>query len=304
MTNRILDISEQGFYLRAENGLLVIEEKDRDKPSRTIPFEDIAVIILSNRQIVLSQSVLSYLAESKAFLIICNERNMPVSAMLPLCGHTLQAERFIQQASASKPTQKNLWKQLVCAKVKAQANLLGKLHGSDSGLFELAKQVKSGDPSNIEAQAAQRYWPRLFKNIYFYRQPQVGEPPNNLLDYGYAVLRTIVARAIVSTGLNVTFGIHHHNRSNSFCLADDLMEPFRPIVDKAVFEIVDSEGENVPLNKETKQKLISPLLGRFNLKGEWRTLFDISVKLASSLVAVYAGEENNLILPENMYDYQ
>lgn len=304
--NRILDITETSFYLRAENNLLIMEEKNNENaPPITIPFSDIAVVILSNKQNILTQSVLSSLAANKAFLIVCDHKNMPIATMLPLYGHTLQAARFRKQALASKPKQKQLWKQIVSAKIKAQANLLKQLHNKDFGLYALATQVKSGDKTNLEARAAQIYWRNFFQNtVNFYRQPQTGEPPNHLFDYGYAILRAIVARAIVSSGLNVTFGIHHHHRENSFCLADDLMEPLRPIVDKAVFKIVCNYGENAPLNKEIKQKLISPLLQKFKINEEYRTLFDIASKMASSLVAVYEDESNSLLLPDNINEYQ
>jgi CRISPR-associated protein Cas1 len=300
MTNRIIDITEAGFYLHIENELLVLEKRDENSPPETVPLDDLAAIIVSNRQTIISETALSAMAQHKAFLVICDERSMPVSLMLPLIGHTLQAERFIKQVSAPKPVQKKLWQQIVCAKIKAQADLLYLLYKNDFGLKHLTAQVKSGDSSNVEAQAAQKYWRSLFGYLNFYRQPQIGEPPNNLLDYGYAVLRAITARAIVGSGLNATFGIHHHHRSNAFCLADDLMEPFRAVVDRAVYSIVEEEGENVPLNKNVKQKLIAPLLEGFNLDGETRTLFDVLTRLTSSLVDVYAGEREDLLLPSKV----
>lgn len=300
MTDRILDITEDGYHLRTENFQFVLERKGAEP--RTIPVEDIAVLILSNRQTTCSQCMLAELAKHGGTLVVCDERSLPVAMMMPLVGHTLQAERLAQQVKASKPMQKQLWQQLVRAKVTAQAGVLTGLHGTDAGLLTLVSHVRSGDPDNIEAQAAQRYWPALFEDTHFRRQPHEGDPPNHLLDYGYAVLRAMVARAIVGSGLNVTFGIHHHNRSNAYCLADDVMEPFRPIVDKAVFGLVAADGPGIPLNKETKRQLIAPLLGRLELEGEWRTVSDVLALVTANLAAVYAGEIDALSLPQRIVD--
>ncbi len=298
--NRIIDITEIAFHLHIENGLLVMENKANPNSKMTIPVSDIAVLIINNRQTTMTQAVISSLAKNKAFLIVSDERSMPISLMLPLSGHTLQTQRFISQVSASKPIQKRLWQQIVRTKIKAQADLLKSLYNNSYGLDFMVDQVKSGDITNLEAQAAQKYWKNLFQSFEFIREPQTGNPPNNLLDYGYAILRAIVARAIVSSGLNVTFGIHHHNRSNSFCLADDLMEPFRVLVDKVVYQIVKEKTENVLLDKAIKQKLISPLLGRFNFDGESLTLFETLTKLTASLVAVYEEKAERLTFPKNI----
>jgi CRISPR-associated protein Cas1 len=174
--------------------------------------------------------------------------------------------------------------------------LLARLHGSDSGLSALVSQVKSGDPQNVEARAARRYWPALFGDEF--RRDRDGEPPNNMLNYGYAVLRAIVARAICASGLHPSIGLHHHNRYDAFVLADDIMEPLRPVVDRAVAEYVNQYGNDIQLDRQAKSALILPLLGRFRVEGESRTLFDIVSKTAISLVAVFTGERKNLYLPE------
>jgi CRISPR-associated protein Cas1 len=296
-TDRVLDLSEGGFRLRAENRQLILERKDEE--ARSVPFEEVAVLIVSNAWTTYSHSVLTTLAETNGILVVCDSHSLPIAMTLPLQGNVLHAECLRAQVQASKPAQKRLWQQIVKAKVAAQATVLLELHGEDGGLKALLSRVGSGDPENVEAQAARKYWPALFKNLDFRREPQGGEPPNHLLNYGYAVLRGIVARAVVGAGLSAAFGIHHHNRSNSFCLADDLMEPFRPIVDRQVALLVKAEGKDVPLDKRSKALMLSPLLGRLTYEGERRTLFDVLSKISAGLVSIYAGVSDSWIFPED-----
>jgi CRISPR-associated protein Cas1 len=295
MRDRILDFSEEPASLSMRIGLLVIERKD--KPEVTIPFDEIAVMITSHPMVRYSNAVLSSLAQAGGAFIVCNEKYLPVGMLLPLVGYSTQAERFSAQANASSPVCKNLWKQIVQAKIKAQGNLLKELYGNDRGLTNLSKRIRSGDTDNIEGQASRRYWPTLFGDGDF-RRDRAKEDQNRLLNYGYTVLRAITARAVCGSGLHPSLGIHHHNRYDAFCLADDLMEPFRPIVDKAVVKIVDEKGEDVPLEKDTKAVLIGALIERFNLDGEQRTLFDIISRTSASLAQVFEGKAKGLVLPD------
>ena len=297
-TDRILDISDGGYRLRAENRQLVLEKKD--EPPRTVPFEEIAVLLVSNAWVSYTHAVLTALAECNGVLVVCDSRSLPLAMSLPLQGYTLPMERLHQQVNASAPTQKRLWQQIVRAKVRTQAAVLKQLRGQDGGLDGMVDRVGSGDPENIEAQAARRYWPLVFDNPDFSRQPRDGAPPNHLLDYGYAVLRAMTARAIVATGLNATFGIHHHNRANAFCLADDLMEPFRPLVDRQVVHLVALQGEAAPLSRENKTALIAPMMQRVRYADEWRTIFDVLNRIAANVAAVYAGAADRLYFPENV----
>jgi CRISPR-associated protein Cas1 len=297
-TDRILDISDGGYRLRAENRQLVLEKKD--ELPRTVPFEEIAVLLVSNSWVSYTHTVLTTLAECNGILVTCDSRSLPIAMSLPLQGYTLPMERLRQQVDASAPTQKRLWQQIVRAKVRSQAAILKELRGHDGGLENMLERVGSGDPENIEAQAARRYWPQVFGNPGFTRQPQNGEPPNHLLDYGYAVLRAMTARAIVGTGLNATFGIHHHNRANAFCLADDLMEPFRPLVDRQVAYLIELQGDAAPLNRDNKAAMIAPMMLRVRYADEWRTLFDVLSRIAANVAAVYADAEDRLYFPENI----
>jgi CRISPR-associated protein Cas1 len=295
MGDRILDFSEEAAYLSSRIGLLVIERKD--KPEVTMPFEDIAVVISSNPQVRFTNAALSGLAQACGVFIVCNEKHLPVGMLLPIAVHSTQGERFIKQANASAPICKQLWKQVASEKIKNQGKLLKELYGHDEGLIKLSKKVRSGDTENLEGQASRRYWPKIFDDKSFSRDREA-EDQNKFLNYGYTVLRAIVARAICGAGLHPSLGIHHHNRYDSYCLADDLMEPFRPIVDKAVVQLVKDKGTETPMDKETKSALIGALTARFDLEGESRTLFDIITRTASSLAQVFEGKADELVLPE------
>ncbi len=293
--NRILDLSEESAELcvRLEN--FVIRREGRD--DIRIPISEVAAIIVSHPRVRYTHAVLSKLAAAGGVFVTCDERRLPVGMMLPLQGHFTQAERMAAQIAASLPMRKRLWKQIVRAKILAQAALLKQVRGDDAGLTHLARRVRSGDVENIEARAAQRYWPRLFSDPAFVRDPN-GGGANALLNYGYAVLRAMVARAVCAVGLHPAVGIHHHNRYNPLPLVDDLMEPFRPIVDRAVVSLIAQRGDAGPLDREAKAALIEALTGRFDLNGEQRTLFDIVQRVASSLVAVFTRERSCLILPD------
>lgn len=295
MTDRVIDISELGVRLSIRLEQLVIQR--HDEPEMTTPLEELAVLIVSHKGVVYTHAVLAELARAGGVFVACDDRHLPVAMMLPVAGHHLQCERFAQQAAASKPIQKRLWQQLVQSKVALQGRVLRDLRGHDHGLLAMAGRVRSGDAENIEGQASRRYWPALFDNPSF-RRDREAEDQNRLLNYGYAVLRAMVARAVCASGLHPSLGLHHHNRYDAFPLADDLMEPFRPLVDRAVVLVVDERGPDAPLDRETKTALVSALTGRFDIEGEARSLSDILHRLAASLAQVYAGERKDLLLPD------
>jgi CRISP-associated protein Cas1 len=243
--------------------------------------------------------VLGGLASAGGIFITCNERRLPAGMLLPLCGHHLQARRFQAQAIVPAPAKKRLWQQIVRAKIEIQAQTLERLHGDDAGLRLLLPLVHSGDPENIEARAARRYWPLLFADESFRRDWQAFDQ-NTLLNYGYAVLRAIVARALCAAGLHPTLGLHHHNQYNAFCLADDLMEPFRPVVDTVVARLVRQSGGPPTLDTPTKAALIDALLGLCRVDGQVRTLFDTAALAAQSFAAVFLGEAHRLTLPQSI----
>ncbi len=295
MIEHVIDISEGPARLCVRNDLLLIE-RDGAEPA-TVPLAEISALVVSHPRVSFTQSVVSRLADAGGILVTCNERFLPAAMLLPLESHFTQTERFRLQVEAPLPTRKRLWQQIVRAKIAAQARLLRNLHGDDCGLAALVPRVRSGDATNVEAHASRHYWPLVFADAEFRRNPD-GEGRNVLLNYGYAVLRAIVARAICAAGLHPSIGLHHKNRYNPFCLADDLMEPFRPVVDGAVARWSREFGPDAPLERNTKLALIEGLTGRFTVAGESRTLFDVLSRTVSSLVAVYAGQEKKLFLPE------
>lgn len=296
MTNAIIDIAENSVELRAANSLLTMTTAGG---TDSIPLAEIAAIVLSAHQSTISQAALAGIAEAGGSVIVCDDRFMPTAMLLPLDSHYVQTERLGAQIKASEPTRKRIWRGIVKAKVSAQADLLEELHGSDYGLRALLARVRSGDSSNVEAQAARAYWSRLFGDPTF-RRRRDGEDQNRLLNYGYAVIRAIVARAICASGLHPSIGVQHHNRYDNFCLASDLMEPFRPLVDRVAYQICQSDGPGAPLSPQVKRSILQPLYGRYEYVGEERTLFDIVGKTARSLANVYLGEQRDIVLPKHL----
>lgn len=334
MTERILDISDRPAHLSVRNSLLVIRSPERQGLSRagkvnpqepnddastegpvptgsppdsewhhrgtareetTIPLSDLAALIVSHPQVSYTHAVLSGLAAAGATFIACDEKHLPTAMLLPLVTHSTQTERFAAQAQLALPTRKRIWQEIVRAKLLSQARLLEERTGRDWGLGPLASRVRSGDAGNLESQAARIYWRALFGD--FHRDPE-GEGINSCLNYGYAVIRAIVARALCGAGLHPSFGVHHHNRYDAFCLADDLMEPFRPLVDGVAARLRDEHGPEVTLDKESKRAILDRLLIRYQAEGESRTLFDWASRAASSLAAVVEGREEKLNLPK------
>ena len=292
MTDRIIDISENPSRLSIENQLLVIQSQGQ--PLYTVPVQDVAAIVISNPGVSLTHAVISALAQAGGMLISCDHKKIPAAMVLPLSGHFVQTERFAIQAAVKAPVKKRLWQEIIQAKIRSQATVLKQLGKSHTKLKLLATKVKSGDPKNIEAWAARLYWRSLFGAAFIRDATAIDQ--NRYLNYGYAVLRAIVARALCGVGLHPSFGIKHHNRYNAFSLADDLMEPFRPIVDLVVAAQLAKESTTSELTRVQKQIIINALLQRFQLVDEARTLFDIATKLASNLVAVMMGRQKKLML--------
>jgi CRISPR-associated protein Cas1 len=224
---------------------------------KNIPIEDIGIVILDHQQITITHGCMAALLANNVALITCNHTHHPVGLLLPIDGHHTQSERYKYQIEASQPLKKQLWQQTIQAKILNQAAILFNRGIACDNMLHWAKSVKSGDPDNYEGRAAAYYWKNVFpKKLDFFRGRE-GDPPNNLLNYGYAILRAIVARGIVSSGLIPTLGIHHKNKYNAFCLADDVMEPYRPFVDQIVLKIIDN-GENfLELSSAIKSQLLN-----------------------------------------------
>jgi CRISPR-associated protein Cas1 len=286
--DRVLDFSFGDAHLSVRHQQLVVRREAN--PEVTTPLADIAVVVLASRRVTLTQSVLSGLMDAGAAVIVCDESMLPSGLMLPLSAHTMQTRRMIAQARATLPRRKRIWQQIVRAKVLAQAAALEVRVSTDGGLRELAARIRSGDPENIESQAAQRYWPLLFNDPDFLRRR--GAPNQNRhLNYGYAVFRATVGRALCAAGLHPSLGVHHRSRSNPYCLADDLIEPWRPLVDAEVAEIVGEHGIDAPLDPHAKQRLVGLLHERLDHEGESRTTVEWINRSASSLAACLTERE-------------
>ena len=271
----------------------------KQEATRTIPIEDIGVIVLDHKQITLTQGVIEKLLENNCALITCGNNRMPVGLMLPLCGNTTQNERFRSQLNISLPLQKQLWQQTVQYKIRNQASVLGGMRGTIvKNMQAWVKEVKSGDPDNLEARAAAYYWRNLFPEIPDFTRDRGGCPPNNLLNYGYAILRAVVARSLVISGLLPTLGIHHHNRYNAYCLADDIMEPYRPYVDELVVKIVDSGVDCSELTKEIKSQLLTIRVIDVVINGERSPLMIAVGQTTASLYKCFSGELRKIMYPE------
>lgn len=263
-----------------------------------VPIEDIGVVVLDHKQITITQGAMSALLDNNVAVITCDEHRMPSGLMLPLNGNTTQSERFKHQIEASLPLKKQLWQQTIQAKILNQSTVLLRQRGMECGNMEAwAKQVKSGDSDNLEGRAAAFYWQNLFGHIKGFRRDREGVPPNNLLNYGYAILRAVVARSLVGSGLLPTLGIHHHNRYNAYCLADDIMEPYRPYVDKLVSEIVDSGADITNLTKEIKGQLLSIPVLDVVINGRRNPLMIGVGMTTASLYKCYSGEIRKIAYP-------
>jgi len=280
-----------------------LPERMKRDSVRTIPVEDIGVVVLENKQITITQGLLEALLENNCAVITCDSRSMPVGLMLPLAGNTVQSERFRSQIDASLPLKKQLWQQTVKMKIANQAAVLANHTDAETGCMRhWTDDVRSGDPDNLEGRAAAYYWKQLFKDIpqlSGFTRARDGLPPNNLLNYGYAILRAVIARALVGSGMLPTLGIHHHNRYNAYCLADDVMEPYRPYVDELVFSIIsDAASDYSDLTKEIKMRLLGVPTLDVRIGGKRSPLMIAAMQTTASLYKCFAGELRRIAYPE------
>jgi CRISPR-associated protein Cas1 len=296
-------------YLSLKNNQLVIKlpevetnsslpEDFKSEATKTIPIEDIGIVVLDNKRITITQGVMEALLENNAAVVTCNESHLPIGMHLPLVGNTTQTERMRYQIEASLPLKKQLWQQTISAKIQNQAAVLKQVRGTEvRNMLKWASEVKSGDSENLEARAAVYYWQNAFPMIENFTRSREGVSPNNLLNYGYAILRAIVARALVSSGLLTTLGIHHRNKYNAFCLADDVMEPYRPYIDKLVMQLYDKYPDCEELTKELKTELLSIPVLDVVINGKRSPLMIAVSTTTSSLQKCYAGEIRKIIYP-------
>lgn len=289
-------------YLSLRNEQLVVKLTDpqtQEEVVKTVPIEDVGVVVLEDRQITITNGAMDALLKNNCAVITCNEKHMPTGLLLPLEGHTLQSERFARQIDASLPLKKQLWQQTVQAKIRNQGVLLKRLyHTENRCMLAWANDVKSGDSENLEGRAAAYYWKYMFPNDEVFKRDREGDAPNNLLNYGYAILRAVVARALVASGLLPTLGIHHHNRYNAYCLADDIMEPYRPYVDEVVAEILQSGIDCDELSTEVKKRLLVIPVREVLINGQRSPLMVAVTQTTASLAKCFSGELRKIVYPE------
>lgn len=286
MLKRTIYIGNPAYLKLKDNQLKVIDPEEKMEKG-SVPVEDIAILMLDNYQITISHQLIIALQAKNVAIISCDAHHLPFALMLPMAGHVEHSARLRQQVAISEPLRKHLWKQTVEAKISQQMLLLKKLRKPHEPMAEYMSQVKSGDSTNMEGIAAQYYWKHLFEDFSRERE---GDSPNNFLNFGYAVLRSIVARALVSSGLNPTLGIFHRNKYNPYCLADDIMEPYRPYVDWMVFNYLQYHPENTALTTEAKAYLLQIATHDTQIMQKLRPLMVAVSSTTSSLQKCFNGE--------------
>lgn len=295
-------------YLSLSNHQLVIKLPEVEKSNlterlkkesvTTIPIEDIGVVVLDHQQITLTQGLLTHLLECNCAVITCDGHHLPIGLHLPLEGNTTQSERFRDQLEASLPLKKQLWQQTIQQKIANQAAVLNKKRGLEvKNMMRWVNEVKSGDTENVEGKAAAFYWKNMFPDVPDFTRGREGCAPNNLLNYGYAILRAIVARSLVASGLLPTLGIHHHNRYNAYCLADDIMEPYRPYVDALVIEITQKMGYPQEITMEHKQLLLTIPALDVTIAEQRSPLMVATAQTTASLYKCFSGESRKILYP-------
>ena len=292
MIKRIIDISDQA-YLHLKNQQLLIDKQGETVGQ--IPIEDLGVLILQHPAIVLTQQVIIHCQKNKVVIIFCDEKHLPYSVILPIAeSHTLHNKILKEQTAVTEPMRKRLWQQIVQKKITEQAKTLSLLGKDTVRIDRLASQVKSGDSSNCEAIAAKVYWSILFGKGF--RRNVDMEGINSLLNYGYSIIRATVARSICGAGLHPTLGLFHKNQYNALCLADDLIEPFRPWVDLMVYQL--AQQNQLEVNQQTKQQLLGMLNMTVYYENKKMALMVSMHYLMASLKRCYVKQDKKILYPE------
>lgn len=296
MGDRIIEVSSDGCLIRTTHHQLVIEQ--HGEVIGTVPIEDMAALSIDNPSAIITHAAIRELAKQGVILVSSDERHQPVGMLLPLHAHTTQTERFAAQANLRPTRHRAMWKTVVRAKIRAQARTLKQCTGSDGGLLALSNRVRSGDQGNLEAQAARRYWQRLFTASDFRRDVDA-EDQNRYLNYGYAILRSLVARTLCAAGLHPSIGIHHRNRYNPFCLADDIMEPYRPTIDRIAHRVVEEHGSGAEMTREIRRALLGVMESHHRMGERTLTLSHAVRESVNSLVTSIMENRNALAFPSS-----
>lgn len=287
-------------YLRKHDQQLQIESKEGQ--TKTVPIEDIGLVVLDSQQITISNAVLMALMENNAAILTCNWQHLPEGLLMPMAEHHAFTEKVRVQFEASEPLRKNLWQQTVAAKIKNQAALLKAIGVDVANMLHWAAKVRSGDPDNYEARAAAYYWKNLFIENELFKRGRFEAPPNNLLNYGYAILRGVIARSLVASGMMTFWGIHHKNKYNPYCLADDIMEPYRPYVDQVVLEILSDDIEIEELSPQIKKQLLVIPAIDIQMEGQKSPLMVGAQRTTASLMQCFEGVSRKILYP--VLEYQ
>lgn len=286
---------ENPAYLSTKNNQLVVKLTQSNE-TRTVPIEDIGMMVLENQQITFTNGLIEKLTYQNAAIVCCNQQHLPLSLLSPLSGHSEYNERLRFQLEATIPLKKYLWQQTIISKITNQANLLGKLGKQNDKLRKWSREVLSGDTSNKESHSAAFYWEHIFDIPNFFRG-QKEMPPNNLLNYGYAILRAVCARSLIGSGMLPALGIHHANKYNAYCLADDIMEPYRPFVDEVVHAIVQKTQDVEILTREIKQQLLIIPAIDVKMEGKKSPLMVAMSRTTHSLFECFAGISRKVLYP-------
>jgi CRISP-associated protein Cas1 len=282
-------------YLKKQHQQMVVEYKDTE--SKSVPIEDIGIVVLDNQQITLSTALLMALMDNNAAVLTTNWQHLPEGLLLPMAEHHAFTGKVRCQFDASEPLRKNLWQQTVLAKIKNQAALLQVQGIPVENMAHWSESVRSGDPDNYEARAAAYYWKNLFVDNELFKRGRFGDPPNNLLNYGYAILRGVIARNLVASGMMTFLGIHHKNKYNPYCLADDVMEPYRPYVDKIVLDILSGGADYTELTPELKRKLLVIPAIDIQIDGQTSPLMVGAQRTTASLMQCFEGVIRKVVYP-------
>lgn len=280
-------------YLKLKDNQLKIEDAATKEIKGSVPIEDLGFLVLDHYQITISHQLIVILQQNNVAIISCDESHLPLGLMLPMSGHVEHSERLRHQINVSEPLRKQLWKQTIEAKIYQQKEILRKQNLPSDALITYMNDVKSGDTTNMEGIAAQYYWKTLFDD---FTRERKGDAPNNFLNFGYAILRSMVARALVSSGLNPTIGIFHRNKYNAYCLADDIMEPYRPYVDELVVQWMQTQQSYI-LDKNAKSHLLQLATKDVYINGLQRPLMTALSITTSSLCKCFTGESRVIHYP-------
>lgn len=300
MIKKTLYFGNPAYLSFKDEQLIVKQGSGEDEQTKSVPLEDVGVIVLDHYQITLTHFLLNKLLENNVALISTNQSHMPFGLFMPLEVNTVQHERFMCQLESSLPLRKQLWAQTVQQKIRNQAAALSKATGRVyKNLMTMADEVKSGDVDNKEGQAAAFYWKNFFgEEILGFKRDREGDQPNALLNFGYAILRAIIARALVASGLLPTLGLHHHNRYNAYCLADDIMEPYRPYVDQVVLDcVLNTDFDDFGITKEQKIALLKIPAVDVIIDGRRSPLMIAASQTAASLYKCFSGELRKIVYP-------